>query len=464
MNTKQKKQSVNFISLGCPKNLVDSEVMMGMLQNQGFQVESPDNASDITIINTCSFIEESRQESIDTILEIAKEKKTNPNKKIIVAGCLAQRYPKELPKLLPEVDFFIGSGDYNKIPELLIQEKQNQFEKTYVNEPKFLPDHLTPRTQSTPFYTKYVKISEGCSHRCSFCIIPTLRGNTARSRTVESIVSEIKNGVESGVKEFNLVAQDLNEYGRDLKQRTSLYELLKATENLSGNFWLRLLYMYPLQFPDKLIDLIANHPHITKYVDIPLQHISEKMLKIMNRGSSSRYIYRLLNQLRKKIPDIVLRTTFIVGHPGETAQDFAELKSFIQDMEFDRVGFFKYSKEENTPSFLLKENVVTATKNKRQKELAAVQRKISLKKNKALVGKTLRGIFTGKSTNSDFFYAARYAGQAPDIDGEILVRSGLAPVGDFCDIKIVEAHEYDLIGEVVSKHDALVNAPNVFSV
>jgi radical SAM superfamily enzyme YgiQ (UPF0313 family) len=250
---------------------------------------------------------------------------------------------------LPEVDLFIGTGEYDRLPGLIRHKLSGKADRTYVANPRFLPDHLTPRLQTTPPHTKYVKISEGCSHRCSFCVIPFMRGDL-HSRQPLDVVSEIRAGVAAGVKEFNLVAQDLNEYGRDLTDRPSLYRLLKELESVDGDYWLRLMYMYPLQFPDKLVELIAMHPHVAKYVDIPLQHISDRMLKKMNRGSSSKYVHRLIEQLKKKVPGITLRTTFIVGHPGETEEDFKQLMDFIATSEFDRVGAFKFSPEEGTPS------------------------------------------------------------------------------------------------------------------
>lgn len=448
MSKNHTKPAVNFVSLGCPKNLVDSETMLGLLQQDDFALVAPDADSNITIINTCGFVEESKQESIDAILEVAERKKKGTLDLLVVTGCLSQRYKEELPKLIPEVDIFVGTGEYDKLPGLIRHRLAGKEGRTYVENPRFVPDHLTPRIQTTPYYTKYVKISEGCSHKCSFCIIPFMRGEL-RSRTVDSLYAEIASGISKGVKEFNLVGQDLNEYGRDLPERPSLYKLLKTLEPLDGDYWLRLMYMYPLQFPDKLVTLIAEHPHLAKYVDIPLQHISDTMLKKMNRGSSSRYIYRLIENLKKNVPNITLRTTFIVGHPGETEQDFNELKKFITDFEFDRVGVFKYSLEEGTPSYNMALQVAEEIKQARHDELMQIQQNISLKKNKVHIGKTLKAIFTGSSEQSEFLGSARHQGQAPDIDGEILIRDGNAKPGDFCQVKIVDAFEYDLLGEVL---------------
>jgi ribosomal protein S12 methylthiotransferase len=443
------KVPVNFVSLGCPKNLVDSETMLGLLDKDDFAIVRPDDQARVTVINTCGFVEESKQESIDAILEVAEKKKAGGLDLIVVTGCLSQRYKEELPKLIPEVDLFVGTGEYDRLPGLIRHKLSGKEGKSYVENPRFLPDHLTPRLQTTPFYTKYVKISEGCSHRCSFCIIPFMRGDL-HSRQQQDIVAEIRAGVTAGVKEFNLVGQDLNEYGRDLAERPSLYKFLKDLESVDGDYWLRLMYTYPLQFPDKLVELIASHPHVAKYVDIPLQHISDRMLKKMNRGSSSKYVYRLIDQLKKKVPGIVLRTTFIVGHPGETDADFEELRTFIGDAEFDRVGVFKFSPEEGTPSFTMSGPVEEKIKSARLAELMRLQQKISLKKNKALVGKTLKALYEGPSEQSEYLGTARFEGMAPDIDGEILIRDGNAKPGEFCRVKIVDAFEYDLLGEVVT--------------
>ncbi len=441
------KISVNFISLGCPKNLVDSEVMMGLLDKDDFIIGKPDERTNVAVINTCSFVEDSKKESIDTILEVAARKKRGDCDMIVVAGCLAQRYVNELPELLPEVDLFVGTGEFGKLPGLIRHKLAGSKQVTYVEKPEYIPDHLTPRFQTTPGHTRYVKIAEGCSHRCSFCIIPHLRGDL-HSRGPEDIFAEISEGVERGVKEFNLVSQDLNEYGRDLAERPSLFKLLESLNAIDGDFWVRLMYMYPLQFPDKLVKLIAEHPHIAKYVDIPLQHISDRVLKKMNRGSSARYIYRLIDNLKKNVPDIVLRTTFIVGHPGETDADFKELVKFVGDAQFDRVGVFKFSVEEGTPAATMSGQVADKVKQARFDELMTLQNAISLKRNKALVGKKLKVLFEGESKETDLLYQGRYYGQAPDIDGVVLINEGSAKVGEFVNVEIIDAFEYDLLGRI----------------
>lgn len=447
-----KKTTVRFVSLGCPKNLVDSEVMLGHLMEANFQVVPPDASSDVVVVNTCGFIEASKQESINTLLEIAQEKKKGSLKLLVAAGCLTQRYSKDLPGLLPEVDAFIGTGDFLRLGLIIRNKLGGEKKRNYVDYPKELPTAVTPRFLTTPSYSRYVKIAEGCSHSCSFCVIPAMRGGL-KSRASDDVIEEIKRGVDSGTKEFNLISQDLNEYGRDRRpvagatgragaiEGTSLFSLLTKIADLPGDFWVRLLYMYPLQFPDRLIELIRDHPPICKYVDIPLQHIDDAILKSMRRGSNSRYIYRLISKLKESIPDIVLRTTFITGYPGETDEAFGRLVKFVQEMEFDRMGVFAYSDEEGTAAFDIKPKVPKKIREERRDILMKVQQAISLKKNRTYIGRTCKVLFEGGS--------GRFYGQAPDIDGEILIRSGSARPGDFVDVKITDAFEYDLLGEIV---------------
>ncbi|MBI4410955.1 MAG: 30S ribosomal protein S12 methylthiotransferase RimO [Deltaproteobacteria bacterium] len=448
------KTTVRFISLGCPKNLVDSEVMVGHLMNDEFTVVRPDAPSDVAVVNTCGFIEASKQESINTLLEIAQEKKKGSLKLLVAAGCLAQRYSQDLPGLLPEVDAFIGTGDFSRLGLIIRNRLKGGKKRNYVEYPKELPTARTTRAYATPSYSRYVKIAEGCSHSCSFCIIPKMRGGL-KSRPTDDVVEEIRRGCDEGVKEFNLISQDLNEYGRDRRpvagpiEKTSLFGLLTKIADLRGNFWVRLLYMYPLQFPDRLIDLIRDHPHVVKYVDIPLQHIDDAILKSMRRGSNARYIYRLISKLKENIPDIVLRTTFITGYPGETDEAFDRLIKFVREMEFDRVGVFTYSAEEGTPAFNLPNGVPQTIKEERRDILLQVQQAVSLKKNRRYVGRTLKMLYEGASTQSEFLGSGRFYGQAPEIDGEILIRKGKAEPGAFVDVKIVEAFEYDLLGEIV---------------
>ncbi|OGQ07649.1 MAG: ribosomal protein S12 methylthiotransferase RimO [Deltaproteobacteria bacterium RIFCSPLOWO2_12_FULL_40_28] len=454
----KKIPTVRFISLGCPKNLVDTEVMTGLLHQKNYRIVSSETTSDVGVINTCGFIEASKKESIDTILKLAEEKKQGKLKLLVVSGCLSQRYAKELPALLPEVDAFIGTGDFSRLDEIIQKKLGGETTRNFIRYPDELYSIDTPRLYLTPSYTRFIKISEGCSHTCSFCTIPLMRGNL-KSRTSNNIAQEIKQGASRGVKEFNLIAQDLNEYGRDLPERDSLYHLLEKTGGLSGSFWIRLLYMYPLQFPDKLITLIKNHPHVIPYVDIPLQHIDDEILKSMKRGSSSKYIHRLLEKLKTEIPHLVLRTTFITGYPGETESAFGKLLNFIKETKFDRLGVFTYSKEDQTMAAKLPNPVPEKIKQERRDEIMKTQQKISLEKNKALVGKKIEVLFEGElnatDPETDYFVqgVGRYEGQAPEIDGQVFLDypdSNKPTVGEFITATVTKGFEYDLVARVES--------------
>lgn len=440
-----KPTTIRFISLGCPKNLVDSEVMAGTMNQGLFTLVPHDQPSDVCVINTCGFIEDSKKESIQTILEISQEKKEGKLKALVVAGCLSQRYQNDLPKLLPEVDAFIGTADFSRLPQIVSQKLKGEKKRDFILDPSELMTKATPRVASNRPYRRYVKISEGCSHRCSFCTIPLMRGNL-KSRALDDVISEMRRGVDEGVKEFNLIAQDLNEYGRDRfglsPQKENLYELLKQLGTLEGDFWIRLLYMYPLGFPDRLIRLMADHPHICPYVDIPFQHIDDKILKLMNRGSSAKYIYRLIENLRKQIPKIVLRTTFITGFPGEGEKEFKTLVGFIKETEFDNVGVFTYSHEEDTPSYAMPNQVPQKVKEERKQQLMQLQKKISAKKLARFKGQTLKVLYEGNGTG-------RFYGQAPDIDGQVLIQGEEEKTsGTFLPIKITKTTNYDLVGEI----------------
>lgn len=405
---------VCVVSLGCPKNLVDSEMMLGLLTREGFKLTTDPSEADAIVINSCAFVEEAKRESIGKILELARYKKEGRCRLLVVGGCLPERYGRALAAEMPEVDLFVGTN-------------------------KILPDPDLPRIRSTPSHYTYVKISEGCSHLCSFCTIPAIRGGL-KSRPIESIVREVKAGVDQGIKEFNLIAQDLNEYGRDLKNGESLTKLLTELDRIRGDFWLRTLYLYPLEFTDRLIGLLRDAEHVVKYVDIPLQHISERILLSMKRGSPSRTVRQLLSRLKKRIPGITLRTTFLVGYPGETGGEFRELCDFVGEYEFDRVGVFKYSREEGTPAAGLSDQVPEEVKGERYDRLMGLQQKISLKKNRGLVGKTFRALCEGAF--------ARLPTQAPEIDGATYLAGGSVPVGEFREIRIVGAREYDLIASL----------------
>lgn len=445
--------AVKLITLGCPKNQVDSDAMSTVFKSLGFHLVRDDEECDIGIVNTCGFIEEAKQESINTILTVAKQKEHGKMKLLGVTGCLSQRYISELPDLLPEVDLFVGTGDFLRLPEL-IQNKlngkiaQRQFSKRDPDAVDWIENHESKSLS----HSQYVKISEGCSHQCTFCSIPVMRG-TLKSRPQELIIQQIRREVETGVKEFNLIAQDLNEYGRDLTPRSSLYSLIEDIGKISGDFWLRPLYMYPLQFPKKLIQLLKDHPHFCRYVDIPLQHIDDNVLKSMKRGSSSLYIRNLLEELKSNMPDIALRTTFITGYPGETDAAFERLCDFIQEVEFDHLGVFTYSNEDHTPATKYTDQIPQKIREERKDELMKIQQDISRKKKKSFRGRTLKAIYEGYLDENDTSQGkARHQGQAPEIDGEIFIQlNGQTPppVGAFIQTKIVDSLDYDLIGEIM---------------
>jgi ribosomal protein S12 methylthiotransferase len=439
-----------LISLGCPKNLVDAEMMLGFLKKDGFDLTTRPEEGEVIVVNTCGFVEASKRESIDEILKMARLKEEGRCRLLVATGCLSQRYSEQLAKEMPEVDLFIGLGEFDKISELIREKLAPPPQPSLLSrgeggrspgegDRQILPDPDLPRIQATPKHYRYVKISEGCSHICSFCIIPSIRGRL-KSRPIDSIVREVREAVDGGVKEFNLIAQDLNEYGRDLKNGSNLAKLLVALNEIEGDFWLRPLYMYPLEFNDELIGVLRDSEHVVKYVDIPLQHISERILLSMKRGSPSRYVRQLLMKLKKNIPEIAIRTTFIVGYPGETDEEFRELCDFVGEYEFDRVGVFKYSVEEGTMAAELPDQLPAEIKEDRYHRLMSLQQKISLKKNQALIGKEFKILCESPSQ-------ARLPTQAPEIDGFTYLQ-GEATAGEFAVARIVKAEEYDLTAEI----------------
>ncbi len=444
--TESAQKTVCLVSLGCAKNLVDAEMMLGFLKKDGFGFSADPSQSEVIVVNTCGFLEASRRESIDHLLEMAKFKDEGRCEVLVASGCLSQKHGDELAKEMPEVDLFIGTGEFDKIAGFLRGKYPSG--GVEVTSRQILPDPDLPRVLATPRHYSYLKISEGCSHICSFCTIPSIRGRL-KSRPMESVVREVENFVADGVKEFNLIAQDLNEYGRDLKNGSHLAGLLQALDQVKGDFWLRPLYMYPLEFNDRLIGTIRDAAHVVKYVDMPLQHISERILMSMKRGSPSRYVRQLIGKLKKEIPDITLRTTFIVGYPGETEEEFQELCDFITEYEFDRVGAFKFSREEGTSSVDLPDQVPEEIKEERHHRLMTLQREISRRRNHAWIGKTVQALSDGITKKN--LTQVRLANQAPEIDGVTWV-SGLSEKsnGTFVDVKITAAKDYDLVGEVAA--------------
>ena len=433
-------------TLGCPKNRVDSEVMLGTLGARGYTlVERPEDAS-VIVVNTCAFIGPAKQESVDTILELAELKKTGRCNTLVVTGCLSQRYGPELAKEMPEVDHFLGTGAYVQIGDLLAAEAAP---RQVIPDPDYVHDARTPKVNSSPKWTAYLKISEGCDNACAFCIIPTLRG-AQRSRPIDDLVAEARTLAASGVRELNLVAQDLTAYGHDLPGRPQLHQLLKALCTVDVR-WIRLHYAYPRVFPDALIDVMAREPKIAKYLDMPLQHASDRLLRSMRRGRDSAFLIALLAKLRARIPGLTFRTSLIAGLPGETEQDFELLKEFVRTQRFERMGCFQYSDEEGTAAYDFPDKVPQKVIERRWREVMAVQKRINREQNRALIGKRLEVLVEGPSPESEHLLVGRHEGQAPDIDGVVYINDGFGYPGEFVTVEVTEAHDYDLVGRVVNR-------------
>lgn len=454
---------VFFVSLGCPKNRVDSEIMLGQLDARRYTLVDSAEEADLLVVNTCSFVEEAREESVDTIMELARAKtdgaeQSGGKKKLVVAGCLAQRYSEDLAREIPEVDAFLGTGDHWRIGELLDKDAapgRNLLAPpapvSHIGRPGYNYDAYSPRLVTTPEWTAYVKIAEGCSQRCAFCIIPRLRGG-AKSRGIDDVVREVEGLAARGVKEINLIAQDLTHYGDDLKDGTQLAGLLKrlvASEAASGVRWFRLLYCYPHNFTDELIDVIASEPRIASYVDMPLQHISDPVLSVMRRRFSEADTRRLVAQMRERIPDLVFRTTFIVGHPGETDADFAKLLDFVRESRFERVGVFKYSREDGTHAARRDDHVLGLVKEERYHRLMTAQQGISAELHRALIGREVDVLVEGVSDETELLLQGRTWGQAPEIDGVTYINEGWAPKGAMVRAEIVDAGDYDLVARIL---------------
>lgn len=446
--------SVYFVSLGCPKNLVDSQVMLGLLKSNRFTITEDPAEAETVIVNTCSFIDSAKQESISTILEMADFKEGDGRlKNLVVSGCMAQRYSKDLERDMPEVDLFIGTGEYHRIVELLQKKALGKLkQKSFVDIPTFIHTEEHPRVNTGLAHSAFLKISEGCVRNCSFCIIPKLRGHAVRSRSIASLVEETTNLAAAGVKELNLVAQDLTHYGIENGYQETLAGLLRALVKVEGIQWIRLHYAYPDNFTDEVIDLMATEPKILKYVDMPLQHGDDKVLKLMNRRVTREQIYTLVKKMRARVPGLVFRTNIIVGHPGESEESFQNVRQMLLDLRLEHVGVFKYSLEEDTPSFRLAEKigqVPEETIQRRFNELMEIQQGISLEHNQSLVGKRMQVLVEGLSRESDLLLQGRWAGQAQEIDGVVLINDGDASPGDLVEVEITEALPYDLVGGIV---------------
>lgn len=448
MNSKK----IGFISLGCSKNLVDTEHMVGILKQAGYELTEDLEEANVIIVNTCTFIDMAKEESIQTILEAAQYKKTGKCERLVAAGCLAQQYKKSLGEEIPEVDIFIGTDSWQHILEAVNQSYENSGEKVYSFDTKPCEhEELVPRINLMPSYTAFVKIAEGCSNGCTFCYIPYVRG-PMRSRTIPSILHEVRRLAGEGVREFNLIAQDLSCYGRDLRDGTNLAGLLRELVEIEGVKWIRLYYLYPTYFDDELLDVIVKEEKIAKYVDIPLQHISDSVLRRMHRRDSSASIRRLLDKLRSQKPRINIRTTLMVGFPGETEEDFQQLCDFVKEYKFDDLGAFKFSPQDGTPAAHMADQVDEDVKEERYHELMSVQASISEQNNIHLIGTETEVLVEELIEDGEGNVQAKGRAffQAPEVDGNTYIEngSGLKP-GDFVKVRIVDGYAYDLIAEKI---------------
>jgi ribosomal protein S12 methylthiotransferase len=447
-------KKVGFVSLGCPKNLVDSEVMMGQLKAAGYEITNNAEEADTVVVNTCGFIESAKQESIEAILDATNAKTEGITKRVVVAGCLVERYRDDLIKELPEVDAFIGTNEIGRILEAA-DETRNFRDLPLLpignKSATYLYDFDTPRHRATQSHTAFIKIAEGCDRPCAFCSIPVMRGSF-RSRRFGSILKEAEDLVRDGVKEIVLIAQDSSRFGEDLGETDALANLIRALGDISGLEWIRVMYAYPTHISDAFLAAMAETPNAVKYLDMPLQHASRNVLKLMKRGGTRESLEKLIRRVREKVPGITIRTTFITGFPGETDEDFEELMAFVRTCRFDNVGVFTYSDEDGTDAYSLPNKVDARTARNRRSRLMKEQAKISKQKNNAKIGQKFRVLFEGLSQESDLLFQARLEGQAHEIDGYVLINDmpeGLIPeVGKLYDVRISEAHDYDLIGAI----------------
>ena len=459
------KTTIGFVNLGCSKNQVDSEVMLGTLVADGFDLTANPEKAEVVIINTCGFIEEAKQESINTIIEHGRLKKAGTCRVLIAVGCLAQRYQGDLLKELPELDGVVGTGEFGKIAkicrDLLAPKKRHQ--RLWISKPPYLYDEMTPRIRLGKPHSAYIKIAEGCNRNCAFCAIPIMRGKQ-RSRPIESIVAEAAGLAREGVKEINLISQDTVNYGIDLGLRQGLVSLLRQLVKIEQLRWIRPFYLYPQQVTDDLLDLYAGEDKITKYIDMPLQHINDQMLKRMHRLGDRSAIEKLVDRIRTRIPGVAFRTAFIVGFPGETDTVFEELKRYVEDTEFDRVAAFLYSDEEGTPALSFDEKIEHSLMEERRNELLAVQDVIATGKSREQIGSTFDVLVDGPAEETEHLLEGRHEGLAPEIDGVVYINQGKADLthpprarrdapcpepGEMVKVEIADAAGYDLVGHVV---------------
>ncbi len=444
-------ERIHLVSLGCPKNRVDSEVMIGKLHTGDWEFTDDPAAADVIIVNTCSFIRPATEESIDTVLQMAgyKDADIGRCKKLVVTGCMVQRYGTALEGELPEVDHFLGTGEYHRIADVLTA-RAGELPRSHVDTPLYIHDELAPRMASWKPHSAYLKISEGCNHRCAFCIIPQLRGRL-RSRTVPSLIAEARQLASQGVRELSLVSQDSTAYGRDLADGSDLGGLLRGLAGVDGVDWIRLHYVYPLGVPESLLRAIAEEDKVCKYLDIPLQHAAGNMLKAMRRGVTRAGQERILERVRSFVPDIAVRTTFIVGFPGESDEDFAVLCDFVRQQRFDRVGVFTYCQEEGTPAAELPDQVPEEVKEERQQVLMALQAEISAARLERYVGQLVPVLIDGPSAEHELVLSGRMPTQAPEVDGQVFLDSPAEDVaaGQIRQVRILQTAQHDLVGEVV---------------
>jgi ribosomal protein S12 methylthiotransferase len=448
-------RKIHFVSLGCPKNRVDTEVMLGVALGEDYELTADPAEAECIVVNTCGFIGPAKEESIDTILAMGRYKESGNCERLVVSGCLSQRYPEELARELPEVDHFLGSSDMLKLADVL----RGEAGRMLVGNPAhYVLRASDPRVLSQGRHSAYLKIAEGCNRSCSFCAIPSIRGKQ-RSRPLEDIVAEAERLAEGGTLELNVVSQDTIAWGRDLPGKPTLATLLRALGEVKGLRWIRVHYLYPETLTDELIDVLASHPKVLRYVDMPLQHASDAMLRRMKRGHGGARLRRVVEKVRTHIPGVVFRTAFIVGHPGETQEDFDELCEFVRWAEFDRVGVFRYSDEEGTGSFAQDAKVSKRESAARHRKLMALQRPIARKRNRALVGQRLEVLVDGTSDQHEYVLQGRHAGQAPDIDGVVYLSGAEVHPGQMVMVEITQSADYDLVGEVLLDDEATVVEP-----
>lgn len=437
-----------LVSLGCAKNRVDSEVICGALAAAGYQQQKEPSRAEIIVVNTCAFIESAVQESVDTILDLVRAKEQGSCRVLVVTGCLPQRYGRKLARSLPEVDILVGVSSFHHLVSLLNDHQPGTPQKVFLEPPRFLMSSLSPRVLSAPWYSAYLKIAEGCSHRCTFCTIPAIRGSY-RSRVLEDVLREAEWLAEQGVKEVNLVAQDTTAYGEDLGFGPGLAGLLHALGSSGWFSWIRILYGHPRKIDSRLLGAMRSHPCICPYLDVPFQHASPPVLRAMGRQGSASEFQELVDSIREQLPGISLRTTVMVGFPGETEKDFQELHRFVDRVRFQRLGIFAYSSEKGTAAARLGDPIPEEVKQERLQTIARLQESISLQHHLRLTGTVQPVLVEGRSTETDLLLEGRLPSQAPDVDGRVLINRGFAEVGQIVPLLITEAHPHDLVGEIV---------------